>query len=76
MQGIVDDEYTVFATKNALNQSRKIALMSIPIKMKNVKLCYLMGWAIAKFKEKFSGVYYTMRASVAQGSIRVENRGK
>lgn len=76
LQKIADDEYTAFATKNALNQSKKIALMSIPIRMKNVKLCYLMGWAIAKFKEKFSGVYYTMRASVAQGAIRVENRGK
>lgn len=72
LQEIINDKYTVFATKNTLNKSKKIALMSIPIRMKNVKLCYLMGWTIAQFKEKFSGVYYTMRASVAQGAIRVE----
>lgn len=72
LQKIVDDKYTAFAIKHALNKSKKIALMSVPIRMRNVRLCYFMGWMIAGFKEKFSGAYYMMRASVAQGAKRVE----
>lgn len=72
LQTIIDDPYTTFAKNNALNVSKKIAILSIPIRMKNEKMCYLMGWTIAKFKEKFAGTYYTMRASVAQDANYVE----
>ena len=74
LHAIVDDRYTAFASKNVLNRSKKIAVLSIPIRMKNVRLCYLMGWMVAVFKEKFSGIYCAMRASVAQGAKRVEQR--
>ena len=72
LQKIIDDPYTEFAKRNALNASKKIAILSIPIRMKSKKLCYLMGWGVARFKANFSGIYYTMRASVAQGALRVE----
>ncbi len=51
---------------------KKIAILSIPIRMKSKKLCYLMGWGVARFKANFSEIYYTMRASVAQGALRVK----
>ena len=72
LQEIVNDKYTMFAIEHALNKSKKMAMMSIPIRMRNIRLCYLTGWMIAEFKKKFSGIYYTMRASVAQGAKRVE----
>lgn len=71
LDGIIDDKYTRFAIENALNKSKKIAILSVPIRMKNVSLCYFMGWSVATFKEYFSGIYYTMRASLAQGAARV-----
>ena len=72
LQKIIDDPYTEFAKRNALNASKKIAILSIPIRMKSKKLCYLMGWGVARFKANFSEIYYTMRASVAQGALRVK----
>lgn len=68
IRSIIDDRFTTFAIEHASNKSLKLVIMSIPIRMKNVRLCYLMGWSIAKFKEKFSGLYYKMRAAIAQGA--------
>lgn len=71
LQRILKDEYTEFAIKNAANRSMKIAVLSIPIRMRNVALCYLMGRMTEAFKNNFSGVYYSMRASLAQGAKHI-----
>lgn len=71
LQKILDDKYTEFAIKNAINESKKIALLSIPIRKKSVRLCYMMGSAVALFKNRFSGLYYTMRATIAQGAKHI-----
>lgn len=52
LQKIIDDPYTEFAKRNALNASKKIAILSIPIRMKSKKLCYLMGWGVCKIQGK------------------------
>lgn len=68
IQLILDDEYTAFAIKNSLYRSRKIALLSIPIRIKNVSLCYYMGWIIGLIKNNMTGLYYRLRANIAQGA--------
>lgn len=68
---ILDDKYTAFAVKNSLNRSRKIALCSIPIRMKNVTLCYFMGWGIGEFKSKLTSIYYDLRSGLAQNAKHV-----
>ena len=65
---ILDDQLTGFAIENAKNDSLKIAILSLPIRMKSQSLCYAMGWFVGEFKEKFSGLYYKMRAQVAQNA--------
>lgn len=65
---ILKDKYTAFAIKNAKKLPRKMAVLSIPIRMKNVTMCYWMGSNIAFFKKAFSSVYYRMRAKVAQNA--------
>lgn len=68
LKSIIDDRYTKFAVKYVANSSKKIMILSIPIRMKNVTLTYLMGWFVGFFKDKFSGAYYNMRAGVAQNA--------
>lgn len=68
LKGIVQDKYTDFAIKNSKHLPKKMAVLSIPIKLRNVTLCYCMGSCIGFFKNHFSGVYYKMRAKVAQNA--------
>ena len=71
---IVNDKYTDFAVRYAKKQSFKMAVLCIPIKMKNVTLCYTMGSCVGFFKNKFSGLYNRMRASVAQNAKAETNQ--
>ncbi len=68
LKEIVDDKYTDFAIRNVKKQPFKMAVLSIPIKIRNVSLCYAMGSCVGFFKSKFSGLYYKMRADVAQNA--------
>lgn len=68
IKGILKDQYTEFAIKKSKKQPKKMAVLSIPIKMRNVTLCYWTGSSVAFFKKCFSGVYYKMRAKVAQNA--------
>lgn len=74
LREIVNDRYTAFAVHYALNRSKRIALLSVPIRMKSVGLCTLMGWTVGAFKHVCAPAYYAMRASVAQGARRAEQR--
>lgn len=74
LREIVNDRYTAFAVRYALNRSKRIALLSVPIRMKSVGLCTLMGWTVGAFKHACAPAYYAMRASVAQGARRAEQR--
>ena len=71
LQGILNDKFTEFAIENTINKSIKIAILSIPIRMRNITLCYIMGIMVGIFKDRFSSVYYRMRASVAQGAKKI-----
>ena len=68
LKAILKDRYTDFAIKNAKKLPKKMAVLSIPIKWRNVTLCYWMGSCIGIFKKRFSGVYYKNRAKVAQNA--------
>lgn len=66
IQIILDDELTKFAIENMTGSSVKIAILSMPIRMKSRVLSYIMGKSIGVFKNTFSAIYYKMRASIAQ----------
>ena len=63
---ILEDEFTDFAIKNCTGESKKIALLSVPIKRKSIPMCFAMGSFIGWFKRSFAVQFNNMRAGVAQ----------
>lgn len=63
---ILKDELTTFAIKRCGRCSMKIALLSLPIRMRSRSMCLLMGWSIDWFRRHFSAEYYRIRAALAQ----------
>lgn len=71
INSILNDELTEFAILKAANESKKIAILSIPIRLHCWWLCYIMGWSVSFVKKNFSSLYYNMRAEVAQKAEQV-----
>lgn len=72
LQQILDDSYTKFALEHQTGKSKKILLLSLPIKMKCVPLCYCEGATVNWFRASFPALFSTMRASMAQGAAKVK----
>lgn len=71
LQMILNDKWTDFALKNKKNRSFKLKVLGIPFKTKSLFLCRCMGWSIGFVQKHFSGVFYKMRARMAQGAEKV-----
>ena len=71
MKQIIEDKYTKFAVEHQSGNSKKIQLLSIPIKMKNVPMCYCVGKIINWFRASFPALFSTMRAAMAQHAEKV-----
>lgn len=71
LQMILNDRWTDFALKNKKKRSFKLKVLGIPFKTKNLFLCCCMGWSIGFVQKNFSGMFYKMRARMAQGAEKV-----
>lgn len=63
---ILEDQYTEYAIRHSSKIGIKMAILSFPIKLRSIILCYLMGKCVGGFKKHFSSLYFNMRAKVAQ----------
>lgn len=72
LQQILDDKYTEFALKHKTKNSLKRNLLSVPIQLKSITLCILMGKTVNGFRRAFPAVFSTMRAGMAQNANKVE----
>ncbi len=71
LEQIIKDDYTRFALKYSSGNSKKISILSIPIKMKSIFLCKIMGKTVAWFRSSFPALFSNMRADIAQNAERV-----
>lgn len=71
LKQIIEDDYTRFAVEHQSGNSKKIQLLSIPIKKKNVSMCYCVGKTVNWFRASFPALFSTMRAGMAQHAEKV-----
>lgn len=71
LKHIIEDDYTRFAVEHQSGNSKKIQLLSIPIKIKNVSMCYCVGKTVNWFRASFPALFSTMRAEMAQHAEKV-----
>lgn len=72
LRQIIEDRYTKFAIEHKTGKSKKISILSIPIKLKNITMCYSMGKLVNWFRTNFPALFSTMRAGLAQNAEKVK----
>lgn len=68
IESIISDRLTNFAIHNCSNQSWKIRVLSIPIRIHSKWLCMAMGKFVVLFQTRFPAVFSSLRAKEAQGA--------
>lgn len=64
---IINDPLTIDALKNAKSLSVKMKIILIPLKMKNAKLCFLMGKMISLVRKIMPGLFIHLKESEVHG---------
>lgn len=69
---IIKDKLTDFAIKNQSKKISKIWLLSIPIRIRSRWMCKAMGRFVGFVQKNFAALFYTLRATEAQGAVEVK----
>ena len=73
LKTIFDDKWTKFAIENC-PKGLKNKIFCVLVKSRCVGLCNMAGWSIYTLQQLLPGIYYSLRASVAQkGAVREKN---
>lgn len=65
LKTIFDDEWTIFALENR-PKGLKTTVFALLLRSRSYMLCRMFGWLAGSFERFMPGVYYTMRAAIAQ----------
>lgn len=70
IRDILNDDLTVEQIEKAKPDNLMMAICLLPLKWRNVSLCYIEGVLISFVKTYFSNLFYQIRAKEAQGANR------